>query len=209
MYLKTEAVILRKKNFAEADKILTIYTRDYGKISCIAKGARRTLSRKSGHIELGSWCKVFVAKGKSLDLLTEVELKKAFGIENLTPEIANKIYHFLELADSLTAHNQKNKDVFILLVNFLKKVDSEEDFNLLSSVFKIKLLASLGFFSAENLEKTGTSSFLKKLQNDDFDTLKKTIKTSSENYLKLLSFLDSIIENVSEKKLHTTKFLNG
>lgn len=209
MYQKTEAVVLRKRNFGEADKILTLFTRDNGKLTCIVKGARRPASKKSGHIELGNWCKVFLAKGKNLDLLTEVEIKKAFGSEILTLENTNKIYHLLELVDYLTVHNQKNKDVFILLVSYLKKVAKEEDFNLLSSVFKIKLLARLGFFSTGNIKKNGTRNFLQKLQDDDFENLKETIKTSPENYLKLLSFLDSMIENVSEKKLKTTKFVNG
>ena len=80
MYLNTEAVVLSRRNFGEADRIITLFTRDHGKITVLAKGVRRPRSKKAGHLEIGSWCKIFVARGKNLDLLTEVEIKQAFGI---------------------------------------------------------------------------------------------------------------------------------
>src|SRR3990167_11066899 len=108
MYFRTEGVVLRRKNFGEADRIVTFYTRDYGKVTALAKGVRRPSSKKAGHIELGNWCKVFVARGKNLDLLTEVEAKYAFGIDEFTETKANRIYHILELVDALTPEHQKN-----------------------------------------------------------------------------------------------------
>src|SRR4030067_3481728 len=118
MYFRTEGVILARRNFGEADRILTIYTKDYGKISAIAKGVRRPRSKKAGHVELGSWCKIFAARGKNLDLLTEVETKKAFGIDNFSSAKANKIYHLLELVDSLSQPAQTNQKVFFLLLEY-------------------------------------------------------------------------------------------
>ena len=135
MYLRTEGIILKKRDFGEADRLLTIFTRDHGKVFCLAKGVRRPTSRKSGHLELGSLCKVFIARGKNIDLLTEVELKEAFGIDNFSQEKANKIYHLLELMEILTADKQKNRYAFNLLVQFLKKVTIGEDFNLECSLF--------------------------------------------------------------------------
>src|SRR3989344_1914375 len=140
MYLRTYGIVLSRKNFGEADRILKIYTKDYGKVSALAKGVRRPRSKKGGHLEIGNWCKIFIAKGRNLDLLTEVELKKAFGIEDFQSEKANKIYHILELVDSLTQENQKNEELFVLLVRYLAKIETEEDFDFVSSVFKVKLL---------------------------------------------------------------------
>lgn len=209
MYLRTEGIILARRNFGEADRILTIYTKDYGKISAIAKGVRRPKSKKGGHVELGSWCKLFVAKGKNLDLLTEVETKKAFGIDNFTSAKANKIYHLLELVDSLTQNEQKNKNVFFLLLKFLNEILKENNFDLISSVFKVKLLAELGFFSAKSLKGSKSQKFLEDLENENFENLQKKVKLDKENYLKLLAFLDSIIENLIERTLKTNRFLNG
>ena len=209
MYFRTEGIILSQKNFAEADKLLTIYTKKYGKISCIAKTATRPLSKKAGHIELGNWCRIFVAKGKNIDLLTEAEIKKAFGVCDLSVEKANKIYHLLEVVNYLTPTYQKNLKIFDLLANFLNKTAQNKDFNLLSSIFKIKLLALLGYFSAKNLKESDTKKLLLKLEKGDLKNLSESVKLSKESYLKLLSFLDSMIENLTERKLKTKKFIDG
>lgn len=209
MYFRTEGVILKRRNFGEADRILTIYTRDYGKITALAKGVRRPRSRKAGHVELGSWCKIFVARGKNLDLLTEVETKRAFGIDEFTEKKANKIYHMLELVESLTPEHQKNQQVFVLLVHFLKRITIEDNFDLISSVFKIKLLSNLGFFSTTQLADSQTKRVLQTIEEEDFDTVKNNIRLSQESYLKLLMFLDSMVENLTQTKLTTARFLNG
>lgn len=209
MYFRTEGVILAHKNFGEADRILTIYTKDFGKVSCIAKGVRRPKSRKGGHVELGNWCKVFIARGKNLDLLTEVELKKAFGIENFSQEKANKIYHLLELTNQLTAEKQKNPGVFILLVNFLKKISKDEDFNLISVSFKVKLLSILGFFSTRNIRNVKVKKVLDIVEGEDYEIIKQKINLTQNSYLKLLSFLDSMIESLIDTRLKTSRFLNG
>ena len=62
--LRTEGVVLSQKNFAEADRLLTIYTRDFGKLHALAKGARRPISKKAGHTQLGNWCKILIVRGK-------------------------------------------------------------------------------------------------------------------------------------------------
>src|SRR3972149_5950184 len=115
MYLSTEAVVLSRRNFGEADRIITLFTRDHGKVTVLAKGVRRPRSKKAGHLEIGSWCKVFIARGKNLDLLTEVELKRAFGISEFSESKAHKIYHLLEIIKNITADGQKNKKAFIML----------------------------------------------------------------------------------------------
>ena len=209
MYLRTEGIILARRNFGEADRILTIYTKDYGKISAIGKGVRRPRSKKAGHVELGSWCKIFAVRGKNLDLLTEVETKKAFGIDNFSPAKANKIYHLLELVDSLTQHEQKNQEVFFLLLKYLDEISKGNNFDLISSVFKVKLLSELGFFSAKSLKGSKSQQFLQSLENEDFENLQKRVKLDKDSYLKLLTFLDSMIENLIERTLKTNRFVNG
>lgn len=207
MYIKTEGVILKRRNFGEADRLLTIYTRDFGKVTALAKGVRRPRSKKAGHLELGSWCKVFIAKGKNIDLLTEVELKRAFGIVDFSEEKSNRIYHFLEIIESVSAENQKNTQVYFLLLEFLNEITKAQDFNLISSVFKIKLMSQLGYFSAKSLKDSKTKNALEILEDEDFLRIKQKMDLSDQSYLKLLSFLDSMIENVTQSKLKTSRFI--
>lgn len=208
MYLKTEGVIIARRNFGEADRLVTFYTKDHGKITIIAKGVRRPRSKKAGHIELGNWCKIFVAHGKNLDLLTEVESKRSFGISEFEEEKANKIYHLLEIVDILTPINQRNLRVFSLLVSFLKKTSNGDDFNLISTSFKTKLLSTLGFFSSHNLKDSQAKNIFAILENDDFKLAQGKINLTDSSYLKLLTFLDSMIESLAGQKLKTVRFLN-
>lgn len=208
MNIKTESIVIRRKNFSEADRLVTLYTKEFGKITAIAKGIRRPSSRKSGHLEPGTWCKIFLAKGKNLDIITEVESSRSFGIENFSEKKAHKIFHLLELVDNLTATNQKNTEVFTLALKFLEDVEKEEDFALMAIVFKLRLLKSLGFFSSSNIGETQAKNVLKILEEKEIPELKK-LNFKSSSYLKLLAFLDSIIEQVGEKKLKTSRFLNG
>lgn len=207
MYIKTEAIILSRRNFGEADRIVTFFTKDYGKLNALAKGVRRPRSKKAGHLEIGNWCRVFIARGKNLDILTEIELKKAFGINEFSENKANKIYHFLEIIKNVTSEEQRNQELFSVLTNFLTRLAEGEDFNLLSSCFKIKLLANLGFFSARELKDTRTKEIISYLEEENYDVIKKKIKLSDTSYLKLLGFLDSMIENLTEQKLKTNRFL--
>lgn len=207
MYFRTEGVILSRRNFGEADKILKIFTKDFGKVSALAKGVRRPKSRKGGHVEVGNWCKVFIARGKSLDLLTEVEIKKSFGQEEFSLEKTNQIYHLLELVDTLTQEGQKNFEVYKLLVTYLNRIKNGEDFNYVSSIFKVKILANLGFFSAKNLKDSKAKNLLEFMEVNDYKTINTKVTLDQKNHLKLLTFLDSIIENITQSKLKTSKFL--
>lgn len=209
MYMRTEGVVLRRTNFGEADRIVTFYTRDLGKVTAIAHGVRRPRSKKAGHIELGSWCKIFIARGKSLDLLTEVELKKSFGAADFSEAKINKIYHLLELINKLTVDHQRNNRLFVLLINYLNLIEVEEDFNLVSNIFKIKILSCLGFFSSREFAQYKSGEIIKFFEHQDFNLIKKTVNLSEKSHLKLLRFLDSMIEEVTDQQLKTSRFLNG
>jgi len=141
---KTEGIILKRRNFGEADKILTVFTKHYGKIKVIAKGIRKITSKKAGTLELFNHCKLVLVKGKHLDIITEVEVIKNFSslMGNL-----NKVgvaWYFCELVDKLTAEGQANKDIFELLKNYLENLDQKNTPQFIRS-FEEHLLNQLGF----------------------------------------------------------------
>ncbi|MFI5266557.1 MAG: DNA repair protein RecO, partial [Chloroflexota bacterium] len=71
---KTEAIVLDRKDFGEADRLLTLYTPGMGKVRAIAKGARRTTSRLSGHLELFTHTSLVLVAGRNLDIVTQSQL---------------------------------------------------------------------------------------------------------------------------------------
>jgi len=74
----TPAIVLRQRKLGDADKILTLYTARLGKLDAVAKGVRRARSRMAGHVEPLTQANVQLAKGKSLDVLTQVETIESF-----------------------------------------------------------------------------------------------------------------------------------
>ena len=75
---RTEAVVLRRKDFGEADRVLTLLTPEHGKVRVVAKGIRKPASRKAGHLDLFMRSKLLVAKGRDLDIITQAETMSAY-----------------------------------------------------------------------------------------------------------------------------------
>lgn len=75
---RTEGIVLRERNFGEADRLLTLLTPEYGKVRAVAKGIRRATSKKSGHLEPFARCTLLMAQGRELDQITQVDTLDAF-----------------------------------------------------------------------------------------------------------------------------------
>jgi len=173
---RTEGVVVKRRDFGEADRILVVFTKHYGRISVIAKGVRKITSRKGGSLELFSWVKLYLARGKNLDIITEVELKKSFtGIGKNLAKIVRS-YYICELVDRLTAENQVNREVFDLLVSTFDKIDrAGVEGGLIDSLirqFEKDILIELGFWPRnKSFENVDTKKFIenileKKIKSD-------------------------------------------
>lgn len=174
---KTEGIILKRSNFGEADRILTIFTKHYGKIKARAPGIRRTTSRKSAHLELFNLASLFLAQGKTMDIVTEAQTISNFPSLRKDLEKVGVAYYLCELVDSLCPEKQENSEVFNLLVETFKRLElvQSNEIYLLSRGFSNQLLHFLGFLPRD-----------KKLQGAE---------------------LEQFLENIMEKKLKSPKLL--
>src|SRR5437588_6301396 len=75
---QAEVVVLRRTSFGETDRILVLFSREKGKLSAIAKGARRSLSRLGGGTEPFTQSSVQLAVGQNLDVLTQCRVERSF-----------------------------------------------------------------------------------------------------------------------------------
>lgn len=143
---KTSGIIIKKLNFGEADRILTIYTQRHGKIKAIAKGVRRSLSRKGGNLNLFNLVSLFLAEGKNLDIITEVELINSF--ERLRNDLKHlsSAFYLCELIEEFTRENQASAGIYSLLKEGLEFLNQnhvfEKDF---FAQFQKNLLVETGF----------------------------------------------------------------
>ncbi len=144
--LRTQAVVLRRIEYGEADLILTLLTPKQGKISAIARAARRPSSKSSGHVELYSLSDMLLAQGANMYVVTQVNLINPFlGIGHDLERMAYAS-HFVELIDRFTVDSQENQQTFNLLVNGLTWLsDPKTDLRLIARYFEFRLLTIMGY----------------------------------------------------------------
>jgi len=143
---RVEAVVLRHSDWGEADRILTLYTRERGKVRAIAKGARKIRSRKAGHLEPFTRVTLQLAKGRDLLIVTQADTLDAYlplG-ENLVK--AGYASYAVELLDRFIYEDEsKNDNIFRLLTDILTRIATEPDPWLALRYYEVRLLDSLGF----------------------------------------------------------------
>lgn len=147
---KTEGIVLKRKNFREADRLVAIYTKDFGKVVAVAKGARKIKSKMAGHLEPPSYVSVFLASGKNIDRLAGVETKKSYSHLKSQLETLWSGQHLLHLVDTLIREKAPEEKIFSLLVktlDYLERLVSSEGFvtEIIRQAFILKFLAMLGF----------------------------------------------------------------
>lgn len=142
---RTEAIVIRRSDFGEADRLLTLYSREFGKISAIAKGARKPQSRKTGHVELFMRSKFFIAKGRNLDIVTQAEMIDSYaGIRADLMRVSYASYA-VELLDRFTVEEDRHTGIYDLLANTLSRLAEVDDLGLTTRYYELHLLALAGF----------------------------------------------------------------
>ena len=142
---KLEAIILKRINFSEADRLITVFSKNHGRVVLVAKGVRKITSRKKGHLELFTHVKLQVAKTKGLGIITEAETITNFSKLGQNLNRARIAYLLAELIDKMTAEEQEQEEVFYLLLDSLVTLNSQKATKNFILNFEVSLLEFLGF----------------------------------------------------------------
>jgi len=145
----SEGIVLARRNYGEADRILSVYTKNHGRISLIAKGIRRPKSRKRGHLEIFSYIRFQAATGRGLDLMTEAEVIDDFKEIRKNLKKVSLAYYFCEVVGKITHEGETNERLFDLILENLEKLKSETELKKLRLDFILRLLILLGYWPAE------------------------------------------------------------
>lgn len=142
---RTEAVIVRRSDFGEADRVLTIFTARYGKRRVIAKGARKTSSRRAGHVELFNRAELQLATGRNLDIVTDAQIVEPYKrLHEELPRLSYA-YYVAELLDKLTVDDEENGPIYQLLIETFAALDRTPALDLVARHFELHLLNLLGY----------------------------------------------------------------
>jgi len=142
---RVDGIVLRRFNFAEADRILVIYTRERGKVRAIAKGLRRPTSRLAGHLELFSRGDLLLAQGRELDVVSQVQITHAYAGLRTDIDRAAHAFVIAELIDAGTPDSNPQPDLYQTLVESLSSIEAHVRPDLAALQAQVHLLARLGF----------------------------------------------------------------
>ena len=184
---KAEGIILGRRNFGEADKFITIFTKQFGKKLVLAKGIRRVTSRRAPYLELFSHVAIVLHQGKTFDILTEVNPIHTFTHIYQKLERIGFACVALELTEKLTAENQESYLIFAKLLTYLEELNDASATRKTTRerllVYKHELLEELGFIRNDQF-----------LAEEQMDT---TIEHILERELKSAELLTSIQRRVN------------
>lgn len=173
----TTAIILKRKSVGEADKVVTVLAKRYGKLRLIAKGVRKIKSRRGGYLEVFSESIVTVHKGKTWDVIGSVSPKYACASKYTQLSQIAGAYFMSEVVDILLPDGQVHDDVYEHLSQSLHAVADHPD----------TIIPILYQFSSILLLILGYANTIELIPS--FDSVISTI------------------ENVAERKLKTKRLL--
>ncbi|MDQ6746987.1 MAG: DNA repair protein RecO [Candidatus Dormibacteraeota bacterium] len=141
-----EAVILRKVDYGEADRILTLLTRERGKVPAIAKSVRKSRSRMSGQLDVFAHGTMLLAEGKSMDVVTQFQRiteNSALGSDLRRAAVASVV---VEVADKIMEERHAAPEMFTLVVEALRHLSDRETTALMELAdFLMRVLGELGY----------------------------------------------------------------
>ncbi len=144
---KTNAIVTRSTNYGESDKIVTFFTRDFGKIRGIAKGARRSRKRFQNALGLFSHIRLIFFDREGVGLVRAESSDILHTFPNIRENLI-KIYYgnyFLELVNEMAGEREANLEAFNLLLSFLLSLEEGETHEERLRMFEIRMLSLFGY----------------------------------------------------------------
>ncbi len=172
---KAEGVVLKRLNFGEKDKLVTVFTKNLGKLVLLAKGIRAINSKKAPHLEVFTHVSFYAAIGRNLDIMTEAYTVQTFPTLRKNLEKVAYAYNIVEIIDRLCAERQEHRNIFDLLISTLRKIDTNSDNNIKSITddFIREILWDLGYLvKGKIIEGTQLHRFLE-------EVMEKSLKSNS------------------------------
>jgi len=151
---QTKGIIIKKEDRLENDKLITIFSEDYGKMKLVAKSVRKNTSKLAGQTKLFSLIDFSFVLGKSYNILTStLEIENFTGIKSSLRKTESAVY-IAKIIDKYTFFEKKDKELFNLLFKaffYLSEKDLREgELDYFLSYFEYSFLAVLGYRPKED-----------------------------------------------------------
>lgn len=144
MTQKTQGIVIKRMNFGEADRILTILTERFGKVKAMAKGIRKGKSKLAGSLEPFMLVDLMLHEGKTFFLVTGAEIVESYDSLHQDIQKISKAFYLGELIDRFVEEHQVLARSFPILRYSLKSIDAGAS-DLATRIFELKMIEAAGF----------------------------------------------------------------
>ena len=142
---RTRAIILKRREQGEADRVITVFTPEKGKRALLAKGVRKSASRKAGHLEPFTQVSLLLAKGRTWDIIIQAETVYAFRGLREDLDRAAYAYYFAELVDAFTREEDAHPEIYDLLLSGFHRLEESANMALTARWFELAMLKLSGY----------------------------------------------------------------
>ncbi len=143
-YREIEGFVLSYINLGEADRIITIFALEEGKLKAVAKGVRRSKAKLTGHLEPFTKVKIRLAKGRNLDIIIGAQAIQIFDFSTLSQEGLYTAYIVLETINRLSMESQVNKAAYKLIQEVFNGLKEGINPLIIRQYFGLRFLATIG-----------------------------------------------------------------
>jgi DNA repair protein RecO (recombination protein O) len=141
---KDEGVVLKTIKLGEADRIVTLFTRENGKVRAVAKGIRKTKSRFGGRLEPFTRVQLLIYRGRSLDTITQADILDSFDHVRRDYRSLTSASAMAEIVEKITPEREGAFNTYAVLIGGLKALAENKGDSVLPA-FLIKLLSVTGY----------------------------------------------------------------
>jgi len=151
MLYKARGVIIKRANLGDTDRLVTVYSEDFGKILVKAKSVRKNQAKLKGHLELFLYSHLMIAPGRGFDIITGAETIEPFSkLRNSLSSLAAG-YYLAELIDKLIVGPEKDENIWSLFLSSLKQLNQVRcDTKAVVGNFESRLVEFLGYGTEKN-----------------------------------------------------------
>ena len=149
MFIKTKGIVLREVSYQEQDKLLTVLTEDYGKLTVKARGAKSSRSTMKAAFQLMAYSEMTLMEQQGRYVMTEAVTKELFTELQGDIVLLSLASYFLQVTEAVAQEEDPEPELLSLLMNVLYALGKlKKPQNLVKTVFELRLCSIIGFLPA-------------------------------------------------------------
>jgi len=193
-----DAIVLSRRDIKEHDQIISVLTKDQGKLDLYARGVKKIVSKNTAHLEPFSVVDIDIAAGKEFGYVTRVQSIEYFVNIRNDLEKSMAASYVVSLVDRLTQEGERDVRLYAMLFDWLQHISEVEDFLFfLIDCYIVVLLYCLGFSIAESNENKRDLLFFREIEHGNWD---RAIELSREEKQRFHRKIHAFLAYHTEKK---------